>query len=56
VSAFKVNSEIQEFVDRAFADEGIEVDELVRMFAMRPYSPDYHLMQWAARELVWQAA
>jgi biotin synthase len=53
---FKVSSEIQEFVDRAFADEGFESDELVRMLQVKPYSPDYYLMQWAARELVWQAA
>ena len=53
---FKTSPEIQEFVDRAFADEGFEADELVRMFQVRPYSPDYYLMQWAARELVWQSA
>ena len=56
MALFKTSPEIQEFVDRAFADEGFEVDELVRMFSVRPYSPDYYLMQWAARELVWQTA
>ena len=56
MSAFKTSPEIQEFVDRAFAGDGFEVDELVRMFNVRLYSPDYYLLQWASRELVWQAA
>jgi biotin synthase len=53
---FEIDANVRQAVEAALANERLERDQIHRLYAVKPYSPEAYLMQWAAHRVLREAS